>query len=783
MGLEASFTTKLLQMKNNIFIIGVVLLLMTNCKAKWESNDTTDGYVLVNNEGGATLGYSPKSGVTIIEDSGYAFKDLNKNGQLDNYEDWRLSANERAKDLASKLSVEEIAGLMLYSKHQAIPATWHGNYNGKKFEDADVAPESLTDEQKKFFKEDNLRHLLITAVKSPGVAAKWNNNVQAFVEGIGFGIPANNSSDPRHGAPSEAEYLAGAGGDISRWAQNVGLAATFDTDLVRKFGEIASKEYRALGITTALSPQVDIATEPRWVRYFGTFGESPELSSDLAKAYCEGFQYSPQDQVIEDGWGNESVNAMVKHWPGGGAGEAGRDAHVGIGKFAVFPGNNLKDHMKPFLEGAFKLDNDTKMASAVMPYYTITYNQDPTGKNVGNGFSEYLINDQLRGVYGYDGVVCTDWRITADAPIFYKHSGKPWGIETLTEAERHYVAIKAGVDQFGGNNASGPVIEAYQMGIKEFGEEHMRARFEQSAVRLLKNIFRVGLFENPYLSSQKTDEIVGNPEFMKVGYESQLKSLVLLKNKDNVLPLKEKTKVYIPKIKECERNFFGSEKLTERDCINKTMASNYFEVVDSPREAEAAIVMIHSPYNYQQISGFRKDDLDAGGNGFIPITLQYKEYKAIHARDKSLAWDDWNPIEKKLNRSYKGKTVIAKNHEQLDVLLNTKKAMGDKPVIAIVNIFNPTIVSEFESKVEGLVFHFGNQDQALLDIISGKYEPSGLLPFQVPANMKTVETQLEDVPYDVNCHVDSEGNTYDFTYGMNWSGKIEDNRVKKYAIK
>ena len=109
--------------------------------------------------------------------------------------------------------------------------------------------------------------------------------------------------------------------------------------------------------------------------------------------------------------------------------------------------------------------------------------------------------------------------------------------------------------------------------------------------------------------------------------------------------------------------------------------------------------------------------------------------------------------------------------------------MGDKPVIVIVDIFNPTVVAEFESKVEGLLLHFGNQDQALLDVISGAFEPSGLLPFQMPANMETVETQLEDVPYDMDCHVDTEGNTYDFAFGMNWSGQIKDDRVKKYAIK
>lgn len=764
------------------FSTTIALLAFIGCTPKWEEVETKNGFNLVKNESGATLGYSPESGVKIIEANGFAFKDLNKNNQLDIYEDWRKPADERAVDLASKMSIEQIAGLMLYSNHQAVPGGTYndGFYDGKKYKDAGVEAFSLSDGQKKFLKDDNLRHVLITSVESPMIAANWNNKVQSFVEGIGLGIPSNNSSDPRHGAPSDAEFRAGAGGDISRWTTSLGMAATFNPDLVREFGEIAAIEYRALGITTALSPQVDIATEPRWWRFPGTYGESPELSRDMGKAYCEGFQYSPTDKVIADGWGYESVNAMVKHWPGGGSGEAGRDAHVPIGKYAVFPGDNLEDHKKPFVDGAFKLNNETKEASAVMPYYTVSFNQDPSGKNVGNGFSEYLIKDQLRGKYGYDGVVCTDWGITGDAPEFMKHGGRPYGVDTLSEAERHYVVLMAGVDQFGGNNVAGPILEAYEIGIKEHGEEFMRKRFEQSAVRLLKNIFRVGLFENAYLSPVESDSIVGNSKFMQLGFESQLKSLVLLKNKNNVLPLKKKTKVYIPSINVYKRGWEGSHDYTIRDAINKQIASKYFEVVDKPKDADVALVQIMSPSNWCVYSGVSQEDFDKGGNGYIPITLQYSEYTAVHAREKSIAYD---ADEAELTRSYKGKTVRANNYKDLDIVLETKKAMGDKPVVVIIDAEKPTVVSEFEKHIDGLMINFQVQDQALLEVISGAFEPSAMLPFQMPANMKTVEEQFEDVPFDMECYIDTEGNVYDFGFGLNWSGQIKDERYKKYIKK
>lgn len=247
------------------FIIGSILSgACLFCPVMPASAESGDDYVVVKQEGGRTLGYSPSSGVGIIESGGFKFKDLNKNGELDKYEDWRLPAEERASDLASRLSIEEIAGLMLYSAHQAIPGTGAraATYGGKPFKESGADPSDISDQQRKFLVEDNLRHVLITSVQSPEVAAEWNNKVQALCESIGHGIPANNSSDPRNGTTANTEYNEGAGGQISRWPGQLGLAATFDPDLVRRFGEIASREYRALGIATALSPQIDLAPNP-----------------------------------------------------------------------------------------------------------------------------------------------------------------------------------------------------------------------------------------------------------------------------------------------------------------------------------------------------------------------------------------------------------------------------------------------------------------------------------------------------------------------------------------
>jgi beta-glucosidase len=767
-------------MKKTVITISLAFFLSVTMHAQQEN------FTIVKNNKGADLGYSPESGIKILTINGKKFKDLNKNGKLDKYEDWRLSADERAKDLASKMSVEQIAGLMLYSRHQSLPAGVSGynlgTYDGKVFPESNAKAYDLADQQKAFLKEDNLRHVLITNVESPEVAALWNNKMQAFVEGIGLGIPSNTSTDPRHLATVTSEFNAGAGGTISMWPDGLGMAATFDPNIVEQFGQIAAKEYRALGIATALSPQIDLGTEPRWYRITMTFGESPALTRDMGRAYIDGFQTSYGKDEIKDGWGYKSVNAMVKHWPSGGAEEGGRDGHWAYGKFAVYPGNNLQQHIDPFVNGAFKLKGKTSKASAVMPYYTITFDQDKKyNENVANGYSKYIITDLLRDKYGYDGVVCTDWLITGDegkTPNIF--AGKPWGVENLSIVDRHYKAIMAGVDQFGGNNDKKPVLAAYEIGIKEYGESFMRARFERSAVRLLKNIFRVGLFENPYLNIAETNEVVGNSKFMEAGYDAQLKSIVLLKNKASILPLKEKKTVFIPKIYTAsKKDWWGIGSMPKLEHpVNLELIKKYYNVTDEPSKADFAIVFVTSPQSLED--GYDLNDRINGSNGYLPISLQYGTYTATEAREKSIAAGDQVIDPTITNRTYKNKTATVANTMDLRTILDTKDMMGDKPVIVSVTASKPMIFKEFESQVDGIVLNFGVSAQAVLDIISGKTEPSGLLPVQMPANMETVEKQFEDVPFDMVSHKDSEGNIYDFAYGLNWKGVIKDARTNTY---
>ena len=484
-------------------------------------------YRVENPNGGPRLSFRLDSGVRLLEiqdgDFVYAFKDLNKNGKLDPYEDWRLSPEERARDLAARLTVEQMAGIMLY------PVGEPGDDSG------DVGEKELMQILRR-----HIRFLHGNRSNKKN-AVKFGNNIQFLAEkNDPNGIPMNQASDPRN-TVAGGRFVMFDNQDLSPWPGNLGLAATFDPEHVLKHGQIVSKEYRAMCITTALSPQVDLATEPRWSRFAGTFGEGSRLAGDMAVAYVHGFQ-STWDGIGKDardlGWGKDSVVTMIKHFPGDGAAEGGREAHNNFGKYNVYPGYNLAEHASVF---AAALDIPDK----------------------------------------------------------------------------------------------GPI-----------------------------------------------------------------------------------------------------------------------------------------------------------DNGYLPISLQYGEYYADPSvcRPRAIGVDPDEELQwiraggaPGTSRTYAGKTVTASNRHELDLILDTRKAIGDIPMAVYLSLSNPMCFYEFEDQADAILIGFSVSQDAALEILAGRREPKGLLPCQMPANMETVERQLEDVPFDMDCHVDSQGNAYDYAYGLDWTGVIADWRTEKYG--
>jgi beta-glucosidase len=413
-----------------------------------------------------------------------------------------------------------------------------------------------------------------------------------------------------------------------------------------------------------------------------------------------------------------------------------------------------------------------------MPYYTVSWDQDPSGENVGNSYNKYIIDSLLRKQYGFEGIVCTDWGIVPDYNMDpLTTGGKCYGVEDRTIGERIFKILDAGVDQMGGSVNAGQIMQAYQIWVEKYGEQSARERWEASAKRILIGFFRIGLFENPYVDPENADKVLNDPELHSRGESAQSKSVVMVKNVGGTLPLDKKMKVYVPL-----RNIPGVYSMTGRQkkapyvgySVDTAEVAKRYTIVDTPEQADFAIVAITEP---EGGIGYSKADVKAGGNGYLPISLQYSPYTATYARQTSIAGGD--PAEKFTNRSYKGKSITVENQTDLALVRETKAAMGDKPVIVLLSTTRP-VVMEFEPWADAILVAFGVRSAAYLDIITGSKEPYGLLPMQFPIDMKTVEQQFEDTPHDMTPYLDACGNRYDFAFGMNWSGVINDARVKKY---
>lgn len=762
-------------------------------------------------DGGPTIGTCD---APVIEVDGHLFKDLARTGELLPYEDWRLSASERAADLAGRLSIEQIAGLMLYSPHQAVPNPGHGpfpgTYGGCSLAEAGVEPWSLTDQQTRMLTRDHIRHVLAITLESADTAARWNNALQALAESTPLGVPVSIATDPRNGAgeATGAEFTTSAV-DVSRWPEGMGMAALFDPQRAREYAEIISQEYRALGITTALGPQIDLGTEPRWMRLQDTWGPSSALVTDYARAVCDAMQTTPaadyqqgaafglavpEASYADPGWGQASVATMVKHWPGGGTGEAGRDAHYGFGKFAVYPGGNEAEHLVPFAHGAFDLDGPTASASAVMPYYTISsgyrtpdgqvLNTGSDGEPRANSYHRVIVHDMLRQRYGFDGVVCTDWGITADPdPEMSNFGQRCYGVEDLSVAERHALAIDNGVDQFGGNSQAAPVLEAYRILAERDGEAAACARFEASAVRLLRVFFRTGLFDNPYLDPAASVATVGCESFAQAGLAAQRDSLVLLKNADAdrapVLPLTQPSiRAWVPRRHLDERLGFMRfpEPACDIDPYRPSPAA--LERVEDPAQAQVAVVFIESPL----CESYSVADREAGGNGYLPISLQWGPYTATAARERSLASGDFRETAHP-DRSVRGKQAQVANASDLELVRQARAQMGNRPVIVVLRMHNPAVLAEVEPLADAIVIDFGVQQEVVWELLRGRVTPHGLLPLTLPASMEAVERHDEDRPFDYAAYEDGAGHTYRFGFGLDWEGVIDDERVGRYAAR
>jgi len=649
--------------------------------------------------------------VSIIEEDGLQFKDLNKNGSLDVYEDWRLTAEERAEDLMSMMTLEEKAGLMHISSERrrggGVPGG--GRFPGRAAGAGDpggtarpARPEATTDVVEvlaedpfpatvDYINSRHLRYFVLRDNLSSFDNASRNNKYQEITEQTRLGIPIVFTSNPRNHTGRIEFGITEASGQFSRWPGQLGLAAAHDSSLIREFAEIARKEWRSAGIRKIYGYQVEVATEPRWRRISGTFGESPDLSAEYTWALVRGFQGAKIN--------SESVVHTIKHFPGDGAVYLGLDPHGVQGQWAVYPteGSLYKYHLPPF-QAAFDAG-----VSSLMSYYNRPSNKLSVPQLNGEPFEEVaaaynkaIITD-LPKEMGFKGYVNTDSGILG---------GMAYGVEDLSMEERYAKAVIAGTAIFSDVNDPSPLISAVQNGL--LSEEDLNPAVKS----LLSEIFALGLFENPYVDPEEAQEIADNPKSQAIADVAHRKSIVLLRN-SGILPLANNQKVYI--------EVFGGNSDATTNSFKEELAGQSVQVVNSPSEADVALVWV-MPSTYE-------------------ITAE------------------------------EGMSISLNENMGIDVA-KIRNIESTVSTVLMINMNNPWIINEIEPEAAAVLATFSVKGEALLDVVYGRFNPTGKLPLSFPADLEAVKKNASDVPgyaedFDY-VYTNEVGDDYIFGFGLGY---------------
>ncbi|MFB7225692.1 glycoside hydrolase family 3 protein [Streptomyces sp. NPDC056227] len=494
---------------------------------------------------------------------GTLFRDLNHNGSMEPYEDPRLPVEDRVADLLGRLTLAEKAALMCHGR--MLPGDHHPFLTGHHHP-LPTGAHLLT--------ERGLTHFAMMAVPDARTMAEWNNHVQDLAAAGRLGIPVTLSSDPRHGFNANPA-TAHIGGGFSTGPEPIGLGAADDPALVEEYAALIGRELRAVGIRVALHPMADLATEPRWPRINGTFGEDPERVARTLAAYIRGLQ---GERI-----GPDSVACMTKHFPGNGPQERGEESHFAAGRRLVYPGGALETHLRPF-EAAFAAGT-----AQIMPAYAI-----PSGSGlseVGANFNRDVITGLLRERYGFDGVVCTDFNaITGmEVPGVATLPPRNWGVEHLSVAEQVVLTLDAGADQLGGETDPELILTAVRSGAVS------EARIDDSVRRILRDKFRLGLFDDPYVDPEAAEREVGAPTGRALGRKVQRRSLVHLAGRAAT-----GTRLYL-------------------EGVSPEAAARYGTVVERPEEADLAVVRLRAPY--EQREGLLERYFHGGSLEFPPAEV------------------------------------------------------------------------------------------------------------------------------------------------------------------
>lgn len=585
---------------------------------------------------------------------GTRYRDLNGNGRMDPYEDPRRSPEERAEDLLGRLSLEEKVGLMFHTVIETGP-------EGTLLEGPGAISKSGTEQ---VVLGKHMNHFNIHGLASAQDAARWQNRLQQLAEQAPHGIPVTISTDPRHGGAQNAG-TSWATSFFSLWPEPLGLGALDDEELVRDWARTVRREYTAVGIRAGLHPVADLATEPRWARQRECFGQDPELVSRLVAAALDG---------LHGGQDEPAVQTTIKHFPGAGPQKDGEDAHFPYGRDQVYPGGRFEDHLLPFRTAI------AQGTDAIMPYYGRPLGLEIDGEaieEVGFGFNRQILTGLLREELGFDGVIVSDWELVCD-----NHVGdqvlpaRAWGVEELTPHQRIQRILEAGADQFGGEECTELLLDLVREGSVS------EQRVTDSARRLLRVKFRLGLFDDPYVDESAAAHLVGTLEARERGHRAQARSVVVLHDDGGMLPLASS----------------GQRLRIYAEGLPDEVIATLGEQVPHPSQADLALLRIGAPFQ-------PRDDL------FLE------------------AWFHQGDLEHPPGLAHRLQRIRAAC-----------------PLILDVDLDRAAVLTGIVEHCDALTGSFGVSGAAWVDALTGRIPARGRLPIDLPRSMDAVRAAPEDVP-------------------------------------
>ena len=628
--------------------------------------------------------------------------------------------DSKVQDILSQMTLEEKVGQMAQINLTVIakgPNKWGSSFPLEI--DPKKAKKALVD-----FKVGSVLNTINNTAQNTETWYKTIKEIQKYsIDSTRMKIPVIYGIDAIHGTT----YTAGA----TMFPQQITTAASWNEENAYNMALVCAYETRASGIPWNFSPVLDLGLDPRFPRQFETFGEDPLIVERFGKAMIRGYQGENND--ISNKY---SVAACMKHFVGYHAVISGKDRTP-----AYIPDNVLSEyHIEPFKK-AIEAGAKTVMINSGL------INGIPVHADYN------LMINVLRNKLGFEGVILTDWediRKLHDRDKVAKN-----------QKEAIKMAINAGIDM-------SMIPYEYEHFIKNLialvkeGEISVE-RIDDAVMRILKLKFELDLFNNPVTNFEEYEDF-GSKKHHQLAYKAASESITLLKNDDDILPLKGNPRILVtgPNADNM-RTLNGAWTYSWQGDLTDDFAGDYNTIFEAIRNNFGSSNVKYIPgityrkggnyYDLDEVD-IRKAVQEARRSDYIVLCLGENTYTEKPG--------DLNDL----------------NIHKLQTKLAKELSKTGKPIILILNLGRPRLISDIEPLMSAVVNVYlpGNFGaDALSDILSGRVNPSGKLPYSYPAYPNSLlpyyykPSEVQNNAQGAYNYVGKVNNLYEFGYGLSYS--------------